>query len=42
MDKGRKVIVIGPQWAKAPNHKNLTRVAVGASLVKAVHEACKK
>jgi hypothetical protein len=42
MDEGRKVIVIGPEWAKAPNHKNLTRVAVGAPLVKAIHEACKK
>ena len=42
MDNGRKVIVIGPVWAKAPNHKNLIRVAVGAPLVKAVLQAAKK
>ena len=36
MDNNRKVIAIGPQWAKAPDHKNLTRIPVGAPLVKSV------
>jgi hypothetical protein len=42
MDRGRKVVAVGPEWKVIPDHKNLTRIPVSAELDKAVLKAASK